>query len=69
MTSARVFETSVTTTDNSASQDYTHPNDQTTLLPVTPAFKPFIVNIFDIVLKLKSQIAFQWSERAVSLSL
>ena len=32
MTSAQVVETSVTTTDNSPSQDYTHPNDQTTLL-------------------------------------
>ena len=31
MTSAHVVETSVTTTDNSPSQDYTHPNDQTTL--------------------------------------
>ena len=32
MTSAQVVETSVTTTDNSPSQDYTHPDDQTTLL-------------------------------------
>ena len=32
MTSAQVVETSVTTTDNSPSQDYTHPEDQTTLL-------------------------------------
>ena len=31
-TSAQVDETSVTTTDNSPSQDYTHPDDQTTLL-------------------------------------
>ena len=31
MTSAQVVETSVTTTDKSPSQDYTHPNDQTTL--------------------------------------
>ena len=31
MTSAQVVETSVTTTDNSLSQDYTHPNDQITL--------------------------------------
>ena len=35
--------TSVTTTDNSPSQDYTHPDDQTTLLHVTPGFKPFTV--------------------------
>ena len=33
MTSAQIVETSVTTTDNSPSQDYTHPDDQTTLLP------------------------------------
>ena len=32
MTSTQVVETSVTTTENSPSQDYTHPNDQTTLL-------------------------------------
>ena len=32
MTSAQVVETSVTTTDNSPSQDYTHPDHQTTLL-------------------------------------
>ena len=31
-TSAQVVETSLTTTDNSPSQDYTHPDDQTTLL-------------------------------------
>ena len=43
MTSARVVETSVTTTYNSPSQDYTHPDDQTTLLHVTPGFKPFTV--------------------------
>ena len=30
MTSAQVVETSVTATDNSLSQDYTHPDDQTT---------------------------------------
>ena len=40
MTSAQVVET---TTDNSPSQDYTHPNDQNTLLHVTPGFKSFIV--------------------------
>ena len=32
MTSAQVVETSVATTDNSLSQDYTHPDDQITLL-------------------------------------
>ena len=44
MTSAQVVKTSVTTTDNSPSKDYTHPDDQTTLLHVTPEFKPFTVN-------------------------
>ena len=34
MTSAQVVETSVTTTDNGPSQDYAHPDDQTTLLNV-----------------------------------
>ena len=43
MTSAQVVETSVTITDNSPSQDYTHPDGQTTLLHVTPGFKPFTV--------------------------
>ena len=43
MTSAQVVETSVTTTDNSPSQDYTHPDGQTTLLHATPGFKPFTV--------------------------
>ena len=31
MTSAQVVEMSVTITDNSPSQDYIHPNDQTSL--------------------------------------
>ena len=31
----------VTTSDTSLSQDFTHPDDQTTLLHVTSAFKPF----------------------------
>ena len=34
MTSAQVVETSVTTTDNSPSQDYTHSDDQTTLFEI-----------------------------------
>ena len=46
MTSAQVVETLVTTTDNSRSQDYTHPDDQTTLLNVTPGFKPLTVLIW-----------------------
>ena len=32
MTSTQVVETSVTTTENIPSQDYIHPDDQTTLL-------------------------------------
>ena len=43
MTSAQVVETLVTTTDNSPSQDSTHPDDQTTPLHVTPGFKPITV--------------------------
>ena len=34
MTSAQVVETSVTITDNSPSQDYTHSDDQTTLFEI-----------------------------------
>ena len=45
MTSAKVVETLVTTTDNSPSQDCTHPDDQTTLLHVTLGYKPFTVII------------------------
>ena len=41
----QVVKTSVTTTDNSPSQDYTHLDDQTTLLYVTPRFKPFTVRV------------------------
>ena len=53
MTSAQVVETSVTTTDNSPSQDYTHPDYQTTLLHVTPAFKPFTMLLLSLLLKAK----------------
>ena len=45
ITSAQVVVKSVTTTDNSPSQDYTRPDDQTTLLHVTPGFKPFTVHL------------------------
>ena len=41
MTSAQVVEKSVVITGNSPSQDYTHRDDQTTLLHVTPGFKQF----------------------------
>ena len=43
---SKVVETSVTATDNSPSQDYTHPDDQATLLHVTPGFKPFTVCLY-----------------------
>ena len=43
MTSAQVGETSVTTTDNTSRQDYTHPEDQTRPFHVIPEFKPFTV--------------------------
>ena len=46
MTSAQVVKMLVTTTNNSPSQDYTHPDDQTTPLHVTPGFKPFTVVIY-----------------------
>ena len=46
----QVIETSITTTDNSPSQDYTHPNDQTTPLHVTSGLtlKPFTVQNFSL---------------------
>ena len=46
MTSTQVVKMSLTTTNNSPSQDYTHPDDQTTPLHVTPVFKPFTVLIY-----------------------
>ena len=46
MTSTQVVETSVTTTNKSPSQVYTHPHNQNTLLHVTPRFKPFYCFIF-----------------------
>ena len=39
MTSAQVVKISVTTTDNSPSQDYTHPDNQTTLLQKNTSLK------------------------------
>ena len=49
MTSTQVVETPVTTTDNTPSQDYTHPSDQTTQLHVI---------ISDILVFLSSLIPF-----------
>ena len=53
MTSTQVVKTSVTTTENSP-QDYTPLDDQTTLLHVTPGFKPLycIVNIIVNIIHL-----------------
>ena len=44
MTSAQVVETSVTITDNSPSQDYTHPDDQTTVLYSITCY-PWVLNL------------------------
>ena len=43
MISAQVVETSVNVTNNSPSQDYSNPDDQTTQTTETPGFKPFTV--------------------------
>ena len=45
---AQVVETSVTTTDNSPSQDYTHPDDHTTLWPL-----PNEINIIPVQLSVR----------------
>ena len=42
MTTAQVFETSVTVNNNSPIQDYVHPDDHTQpTYEMTPGFKPF----------------------------
>ena len=46
MTPAQVVQTSLTTKDDSLPQDYSDPKGQTTLLHVTPTFKPFTVQNF-----------------------
>ena len=43
MTSAQVVKTLVNVTNNSPSQDYSHPDDQMTQTTETPGFKPFTV--------------------------
>ena len=50
MTTAEVFETSVTVHNNSPIQDYLHPDDQTQpTFEITPAFKPFTrVNVLSL---------------------
>ena len=45
-TSAQVVETSVKVTNNSPSQDYSHPDDQTTQTTETLEFKPFTIITF-----------------------
>ena len=52
MTSAQVVETSVTTTDNSPSEDYTHPDDKTTLLHI------FRISTFPCRLKVLELVFF-----------
>ena len=43
MTKAQVVETSVTVNNNSPTQDYVHPDDQTQpTFEMTPGFKPFM---------------------------
>ena len=51
MISAQVVETSLTTTNNNPSWDYTHLDNQTTLLQVTPGFKPFTVVLLFLSIK------------------
>ena len=46
MTSGQVVESSVTIINNSPSQDYTHLDDQMTLLNVTPGFKARTVKLW-----------------------
>ena len=44
MTTAPVFETSVTLNNNSPIQDYVHPDEQTQpTFEMSPGFKPFTV--------------------------
>ena len=42
MTTTQVVETSVTVNDNSAIQDYVHPDDQTDAFEMTCGFKPMV---------------------------
>ena len=58
-TPTQVVETSLTTKDDSLPQDYSDPKDQTTLLRVTPIFKPFTVQNFSsqfILTTLRRQV-------------
>ena len=57
MTSARVVETSVTTTDNSPSQDYTHLHDPTTLLNATPGVQTIYCSTLEVKKNLQTNHA------------
>ena len=59
-TSAQVVVTSVTTSDKSSSQDYTHLDDQTTLSHVTTGFKPFIISTVGIYCTLYHSVLRFW---------
>ena len=49
MTTAQVVETSVTVNNNSAIQDYVHPDDQTQpTFEMTPGFKPLTNILFSV---------------------
>ena len=50
MTSAQVVETSVT--NNSSSQNYTHPDDHIIRTTDTPGFKPFTIVVLFVVQSL-----------------
>ena len=63
MTSAQVFELSVATSDNSTSQDYTQLDNKTTLLHVTPGFKPFIKELLTFTVIGAPELHFIFNER------
>ena len=45
MATAQVFETSITVNNNSPTQDYVHPHNQThPTFEMTPGFKPFTID-------------------------
>ena len=63
MTSTQVFELSVTTSDNSPSQGYTQLDNKTTLLYVTPGFKPFIKELLTFTVIGAPELHFIFNER------
>ena len=54
MTSAQVFETSVT--NNSSFQNYPHPDDHTIRTTATPGFKPFTMVFVSVDFQLSWQL-------------